>query len=132
MREKILLLLIAMMALLPPYLSARDFQYDGIWYTVIDEEAKTCMTKSSDSHRVYQVDELKGDLKLPENPMDEAGEVFTLIAIGASSFMDCRYLTSVEIPGSVAEIGVGAFYGCSSLTSAEIPNKVTKIEGATF
>lgn len=37
MREKILLLLIAVMTILPPSLSARDFEYDGIKYTVINE-----------------------------------------------------------------------------------------------
>ena len=52
--------------------------------------------------------------------------------IGASAFEDCRSLTSIEIPDSVASIGASAFNGCSGLTSIEIPDSVTSIGKGAF
>lgn len=53
-------------------------------------------------------------------------------SIGASAFVNCNSLESIEIPSSVTSIGVSAFYGCSSLTSLTIPKNVTSIGSNSF
>ncbi|MCM1159531.1 MAG: leucine-rich repeat domain-containing protein, partial [Clostridium sp.] len=41
-------------------------------------------------------------------------------SIGNKAFWNCRGLTGIEIPDSVADIGYGAFLNCSSLTSIRV------------
>ncbi len=53
-------------------------------------------------------------------------------SIGNSAFYDCRSLTSVTIPDSVASIGWYAFYGCDGLISVTIGNGVTSVGDCAF
>lgn len=52
--------------------------------------------------------------------------------IGASAFLACHSLTSIEIPDSVEIIGKSAFSECKGLTSIIIPDSVTIIEYGAF
>ena len=118
---------------------ARDFtyEYEGkrLNYTVIDENAKTCMTKV----RVYQSESgtyqpnyfLYGELVIPAVAKDGDTE-YSVTSIGEYSFARCDGLTSLIIPNSVTEIGEGAFSSCEGLTSVIIPNSVTKIGANAF
>ena len=53
-------------------------------------------------------------------------------SIGGSAFLDCTSLTSVTIPGSVANIWGEAFWACTGLTSVTISNGVTSIGPEAF
>ena len=55
-----------------------------------------------------------------------------MTSIGEEAFLECRNLTSINIPESVTSIGNGAFKGCSNLTSITIPDSVTRIRGRMF
>ena len=55
-----------------------------------------------------------------------------LINIGDRAFQECRSLTSVIIPESVASIGEQAFQLCLSVTSINIPERVTNIGDFAF
>ena len=55
-----------------------------------------------------------------------------ITSIGASAFMNCNSLTSIEIPVSVTSLGKKAFFGCTSLTSVMILNNVTSIGNSAF
>jgi hypothetical protein len=46
--------------------------------------------------------------------------------------MDCKNLTSINIPNNLTEIGGNAFYGCSMLTSIVIPDSVTTMGDWVF
>lgn len=99
---------------------ARDFSYaykgQSLTYTVIDEEAKTCMTKDGDYFGDTAGNEVSGDLVIPSRVSD--GEaIYTVTSIGECAFYYCRGLTSVTIPEGVTSIGKYAFYGCRGLTS---------------
>ena len=108
------------------------YTYEGqtVTYTIIDEEAKTCMTKpgTKTSGPGY---EISGDLVLPENPY-RGSTKYTLVKIGLHSFRGCSELTSVTLPNTITEIVDGAFHSCSSLTSICIPNYVTSLGRCAF
>ena len=135
MKQKLLLLLLVVLSVLPAL--ARDFEYtyegQTLTYTVINEDAKTCQTKyRTDFYgNLIAGNEVKGRLILPKNPKD--GDVeYTLIKIASGAFYKCHGLTSVSIPNSVTSIGSYAFYECYGLTSVVIPNSVTYLGDGAF
>lgn len=113
---------------------ARNFEYtyEGktITYTVIDEIAKTCMTKPG-MYESYAGNLVEGDVKLPEHPM-RGDDEFTLISIGEESFFRNEGITSIDIPSTVTSIKDRAFYRCSNISSIEIPNSVISIGDNAF
>ena len=92
--------------------AARDFSYtyegQTIVYTVLDEEAKTCMTKPgernynshSDNNDYYPGNKVSGTLVLPEIVSDGKTS-YELTVIGSHAFFGCSDLTSVTIPNSL-------------------------------
>ncbi|MCQ2200085.1 MAG: leucine-rich repeat domain-containing protein [Paludibacteraceae bacterium] len=57
---------------------------------------------------------------------------YDVTSIGASAFVNCTSLTSINIPNSVTSIGEAAFSGCAAITSIEIPESVTTIGMTAF
>lgn len=136
-----LAMLLAAMYLMPSFLyaqtdeSERDFVYDGIIYTVIDEEAKTCRTKAGIYSRYnndYEpANNLAGDVVLPSNPSD--GEsTFTLTEIGNGSFANNFDLKSMVVPSTVTSMGEFAFRSCKSLEKIELPESLREIPEYSF
>lgn len=130
MNTRIQLSLAAILLALPAI--ARDFTYNGLTYTVIDEDAKTCQTK--DGHRIRPTcpgNDVTGDVVIPSTVSDGANE-FTVTAIGEYAFYQCAELKSTTIPSTVTTIGEYAFANCTGLTSVEIPSSVTNIGASAF
>lgn len=122
-------------------LSAKDFTYNGIIYTVTDEDAMTVETKAGttepdpeDSEKVIRIagNDAAGFITLPSTVRDENGEEYTLTRLGDDSFSNCSYLFDVTLPETVTEIGSYAFYGCSLLSKAELPVKLKTIGEYAF
>ncbi len=61
---------------------------------------------------------------------DEAGK--SLTAIGANMFENCKSLSSITLPDSLAKIDNNAFLNCTSLMSITIPSGVTIINTSAF
>ena len=99
------------------------FEYDGVNYSVVDTEARTC--KTAQSENVY------GEVVIPSTVSDGIWE-YTVVEIGQSTFYQCMNLTSVTLPESVASIGWGAFYQCTGLKSMTLPESVTSIDWGAF
>ena len=99
--------------------AAKDFTYQGVKYTVIDKDAKTCKASG-------YTNSIASQLILPETAYD-GSTGYTLVSIGSSSFSGYEKLTSVVIPESVISIGLFAFEGCTSL-----PSGITGIGHSAF
>lgn len=95
---------------------AGDFPYEyrgqTLWYTVTDEDARTCMVTCRDGY-------LSGELEIPAVAMDgETG--YSVTSIGENAFMEMHGLESVTIPASVTGIDGNIFVGCSNLTDISV------------
>jgi hypothetical protein len=132
--KKTLLFMLALVLALPAMaLNAGDtFMYDGLYYTVLDENAETCkvVAVANGTTNSYST-LLSGDLVIPANPTDGTTQ-YTLTQIDWQAFMSCNKLTSVTIPNTVIYIGEYAFDGCTSLKSVVIPNSVITIDESAF
>ena len=112
--------LFAIMAVLwsSVYMSAYDFEENGIWYTVspttLDAEVSGCSDKNITSITIpYWV--------------AYDGKYYSVRSIRNGAFSGCSSLTDITIPNGVTSIGNSAFSGCRSLTAITIPDGVTSI-----
>ncbi len=106
-----------------------DFVYEGVVYTIIDSEARTCSTKAGD--RTYCGNYWKGDLVIPQTVSDGEKE-YTVVEIADCSFSGCTTLSSIMLPNSVTSIGAYAFENCSGLSSITLPNAITSVGERAF
>ena len=129
--KKYLIFLLCTLVALP--ILAQDFEYtyqgQTLTYEILDEEAKTCQTKSGT--RYGAGNKISGELVIPQ--IVKNGKVeYSVVSIGNYSFSNSKDLTSVTIPNHVNSIGAYAFNNCSSLTSLTIPNSVNSIGFGAF
>ena len=112
-------------------MQSQDFLYDGLWYTVLDAENKTCQTKSG--HLLNGGNVVTGHLVLPSTVYNN-GEAYTLTELGDYSFNgnSCDGLLSVELPNTLTRIGIMAFASATELESIVIPEGVKEIADGAF
>ncbi|MDE7376999.1 MAG: leucine-rich repeat domain-containing protein, partial [Muribaculaceae bacterium] len=152
--KKLLLTMLGAVLALPALAQDFEYTYEGqtITYTIIDEDAKTCMTKQGDYGGAGNL--VEGELVIPSIAKDGDTE-YTVTSIGRKSFFNCSNLTSVaihnpvisideeafsqcyrlasvEIPASVESIGYRAFQNCEALTAIEIPASVISFGNEVF
>ncbi len=124
---------------IPADVSAGDeFEYNGIYYTVIDPEARTCQTKpgytdtpEGQGTTVYSGNrQCSGDLNIPETVSD-GSQTYTVVAIGDCGFSSST-ITSVSFPSTLTSIGEYAFFACHDLTFMDWPATVTTLSRNVF
>ena len=72
-----------------------------------------------------------GDIVIPEKISYE-GTQYTVVGTAANSFLDCRDLTSLQLPATCVTIGRNCFKGCTSLLASPIPLTATNIGTGVF
>lgn len=139
-----------------------DFTVDGITYTILDKEGKTCQTKAGFSSIDYENrklvftygNDIEGAVNIPATvTFPNSTEEYKVVAIGSygfnkassvqiapngvttineTAFANNTVLTSITIPEDVTFIGRNAFSECSSLKSISLPSNLTAIYNNTF
>ena len=109
--------------LLPATASAYDFEIDGIYYNINNNEASVTWGWDYGSYG--------GSVVIPAT-VTYNGTTYPVTSIDESAFNDCRFLTNIDIPNSVTSIGNWAFYNCLGLTNIDIPNSVMSIGSYAF
>ena len=97
------------------FVSAYDFEVDGIYYNILFSSSKTCEV----TYRNTYYNSYDGDIVIPSTVMYDSKE-YTVKAVGSNAFCESSGLTSITIPNSVTSIGSSAFDGCSGLTTIKV------------
>ena len=106
--------------------NAHDIEVNGIYYNILDEDAKTLEVTYRGDYAWEYNDEYTESVIIPAS-VTYNGTTYSVTSIGEEAFYDCFRLTSVTIGNSVTSIGNSAFSYCYDLTSVTIPNSVTSI-----
>ena len=101
---------------------AATVSYDGINYTTKGTNAtvKRYTFKKGDT-TFY-----KGDIVIPET-FELKGVTYTVVATAANAFVDCRELTSLQLPKTCVTIGRNCFKGCTALKNDPTPATATSL-----
>ncbi len=121
-----------------PALSENDFEYDGMVYTVIDEELHTCKTRDGGSYiedyyddfNYYSGNAFSGDLIIPEKVRKGAFD-YTVVAVGNRGFY-ATCVTSVSLPTTIVNIGDNAFEDCANLEAVHLPETLKVLGWSSF
>ncbi len=105
-------------------ISAYDFTYDNLYYTVTSFNERTCKV-------VAGVGEYSGNIIIP-NEVDYQGNIFQVTAIDNGAFYRSKSLVTVSIGDNVTSIGDKAFRECSSLKKVSIGKTVNKLGKYAF
>lgn len=135
--KRVFLLVVAIVSMLVSY--AFNFQKDGIYYTITDDQSVAVVSKNGIAYEpfinVFEVTpgygDYKGDIVIPDY-VEHDGSKYAVTRIGYCAFMNCNQLTSVTLPSKVDYVCAGAFSGCTNLKSLNIQGKIRGIRGATF
>ena len=128
------------------FISAQNFEENGIVYIITSESDKTVAVASNNFaysgalvipetvnywSMVYSVDAI-ADEAFFSCAVTSVSMPNSLTKIGNDAFSGCGGLTEVTIPESLVSIGDRAFYNCSGITSIVIPDNVQSIGFAAF
>ena len=107
--------------------NAYDFECDGFFYNVINQEGKEVEVTYKTTH----YNSYSGDVNIPSTTSYN-GDNYGVTRIGASAFKNCTGLISVTIPNSVTNIGNAAFYKCTNIRSLTLGSGVASIGKYAF
>ena len=125
MKHKILtVLFLALMGGTTTLRASFDFEADGLYYSIADQNAGTVVVTSGEN-------KYEGDITIPES-VSNGDKTYAVTGIGDNAFRMCADLTSVTFPSSLKTIGSNAFSLCSKLTTVAIPEGVTSISDYSF
>ena len=107
-------------------ISAQDFTYGNLEYTINDDDTTVTLTGHVDGY------DATGALTIPTTAY-YYGNSYTVTIIDSQAFYYCEGLTGpLVIPNTVEEIGDLAFYKCTGLTSLTLSNNLIEIGDDAF
>ena len=146
-------LILLVLAVVCQYLSAYDFEENGIFFKILSAEDNTIEITAKNQDAYYS-NGYKGDVVIPSTVTHDKNEYKvvgignccfqncdsllsitlpeTIEYIGTMSFYDCRRLSEIDFPKSLKNINEGAFMGCQELRRIAIPDNVETLEGNIF
>lgn len=109
------------------------YDYDSAKGTARVRRGRSADTKNFEMENlpVAGCPDASGDITLLGNFSVE-GQEYTVTTIGKNAFANCKDITSVVIPETVACIEANAFSNCESLISVSIPRSATSIGDWAF
>ncbi|MDE6654188.1 MAG: leucine-rich repeat domain-containing protein [Muribaculaceae bacterium] len=111
-------------------MTAKDFEYRRIIYTIISETEKTCTMKEG---WWSQSCPLKGHFDIIEEVFDEDGTKFTVTEIGPDVFRGTyNSIDAISIPYTITKIGDRAFYECGLRGGVKLPKSLKEIGEQAF
>ena len=121
----------ALLLLCATVVSAHDFVSDGIYYNIIDDDAKTLeVTYRGDIYHEH-TDRYTGSVSIPKKVI--MGQLtYTVERIGEFAFANCDGLTSIEMQNNITSIGELAFYNCYNLANVTIPASCRTLGAGAF
>ncbi len=129
-----LLLLVACCVATATAVHAANITVDGINYTTKNDGTATIAkytiikaTADTPADTLFY----SGDIVIPEKISYEGTE-YTVVGTAANSFLDCKDLTSLQLPATCVTIGRNCFKGCTSLLASPIPITATNIGTGVF
>ena len=123
-------------------LSAYDFEVDGLYYNIIDNElwdmdyptveVTNCGLIKKDDKPYLQYDEYEMDTIIVPNTVYHDGIEYHVIGLGNMSIYHARNLRSLKLPDGLLYIDDGALSECRRLSSLDIPESVIIIGKEAF
>lgn len=125
-----------------------NFVYEGMKYTVLDMNARTCRLVGFDNNIIGSTVNLNKNVinvRFPFKVTEIGGYAFwncsklktitlpsDLKVIADFAFNNCTGLQSITIPANIKNIGESVFNGCTSLSSISLPAGLEKIGKEAF
>lgn len=126
MKKLITLLILAMWS--AAHLHAIDFRYEGMTFTILSEEEKTCAASGLVGTQEFDHFILPGEVSYN-------GEKYSVIAVQPNAF-EALKANTVTIQEPIARIGTRAFSGYdnggTTMTKLELPNTLQQIDVQAF
>ena len=129
------------------FISAQDFEVNGICYKVTSDIDRTVsVTKHPSGYfdslvipetvnygvSVYRVDAITDEAFFSCSGVTSITLPNGLTKIGNDAFSSCSGLTEIIFPDCLVSIGDRAFQGCSGITSVVLPSNVQTVGFAAF
>lgn len=116
----VLLSLITLM--IPERLLSYDFEQNGIYYNILDNE----VLEISYGEKKYS-----GEITIPSKVIFNDIN-FDVVNVGDSAFLGCEELTRIILPNTINKIGDYAFYDCKNLQPLVLYNSLKSIGAYAF
>ena len=125
---------------------AHDFEVDGIYYNILEEEEVVEVAQLADDIKSHYEIVIPDDItfdgityyitKIGDNAFANCTSTYiqlpsTLEIIGNYAFSNCS-LSSIQLPSTLKTIGEFAFYDCDNLKAITIPENVETINESAF
>jgi len=151
--DKLRFILLFVVVLLAGNAAAYDFESGGLFYNILDADAKTVELTCQNYTDWNTQSDYTGDIVVPA--VVTSGDVtYNVVKIGHHAFKKsgittlsisegveiidqdicegCYQLTEISLPSTLKSIGYAAFWNCSGLTSLNLPEGLTTLENDVF